>query len=571
MRPYIVNSLRHSATGKFSLRRTLGHSFLLAVGVTVALNMPNGRLDSNDQLALNFEDSRSFFDQVTFGQFGLGQFGISQVQAASLSNELRLMLMTHPELKAAAKQVEIAEQAVRETQSGFYPEITVSGEVGPNTVSTPSGRSGETVEELDGRVGSVEARQMLMDWGGTWNAVDASKMEADGARIGLNLARQEALFTASRAYLEVMRNRELISVNNRREETIRTQTRLEDERVRSGAGVSIDVLQAKKRLQRAVNERLGTKRRLERASAAYNKIFGIPVQAGPLEDDVTNQLLIPATLEQALEIARANAPDYLRALMAADTAKLRINEAWADFLPTLELVGSIDYSENDGTRGITRDTRGYLEMNWDLFSGFGTVAAVERLTGSWGEALNQSDVQRLNVDENVRAAWGKLENARERRELYVNGKTLAEELLIARKKLRDSGKETALGVLDAEIEVFQSEVDLINANYDARAAAVELVRSTGILTPAALGIVLTDEDLSSPDDDEMESVLPEAVPTVPADQEAMMKEKMDSEQPDPSMTEQQDEGVPYSSRRELESMLQLTPDAPFAPTTSEGV
>ena len=563
MRPYTSKySMRH-ATGKYLLRRTVRHSFWLAAGITVALNLPNG--------ALNQDSGNDYSSAYSYGAHSHGQAQHGQAQAASLSTELRLMLMTHPELKAAAKRVDIADQAVREAQSSFFPEITVSGEVGPNTVSTPGGRTNETVEELDGRVGSLEARQMLLDWGATWNAVDASKMEADAARIGLNLARQEALFTASRAYMEVMRNRELISVNNRREESIRTQTRLEDERVRSGAGVSIDVLQAKKRLQRAINERLGTKRRLERASAAYNKIFGIPVEAGPLEDDVTNQLLIPATMEQALEIARANAPDYLRALLAADTAKERINEAWADFLPTLELVGSIDYSENDGSRGITRDTRGYLEMNWDLFSGFGTVAAVERLTGTWGEALSQSDVQRLNVDENVRAAWGKLENARERQDLYRNGQTLAEELLIARQKLRDSGKETALGVLDAEIEVFQSEVDLINANYDARAAAVELVRSTGILTPASLGIVLTDEDLSRSDAEEMESVLPEAVPTVSADQE--QEAMMGDEGSDMSMTQEQaqDDAEPYSSRSELESMLELSPDSPFAPTGSDGV
>jgi len=57
-----------------------------------------------------------------------------------------------------------------------------------------------------------------------------------------------------------------------------------------------------------------------------------------------------------------------------------------------------------------------------------------------------------------------------------------------RKKLRDAGKETAINVLDAEVEYYSVLSNMINAEYDSKIAFYRLLFVTGQLTPQNIGL-----------------------------------------------------------------------------------
>lgn len=129
-----------------------------------------------------------------------------------------------------------------------------------------------------------------------------------------------------------------------------------------------------------------------------------------------------------------------------------------------------------------------IEMSWEIFSGFRTDAAVTSAQETLIERLSAADRTKREIERQVRQAWTKLENTRDRKELLLNAVSIAQEVFTARQKLRDAGKETTLNVLDAENEVFQAEQNLIRADYDTRVAVYELAVAMGIMTPALLGI-----------------------------------------------------------------------------------
>jgi adhesin transport system outer membrane protein len=72
------------------------------------------------------------------------------------------------------------------------------------------------------------------------------------------------------------------------------------------------------------------------------------------------------------------------------------------------------------------------------------------------------------MDELVQVSWNQL----------VNG----------RKRLRDSGKESAVNVLDSEVEYYSVVVNRINASYDIRLSRFLLLSVMGMLTPDAFGL-----------------------------------------------------------------------------------
>ena len=77
---------------------------------------------------------------------------------------------------------------------------------------------------------------------------------------------------------------------------------------------------------------------------------------------------------------------------------------------------------------------------------------------------------------------------RDRVDLLNNAVAIADEVLKARRRLREAGKETALNVLDAEGEVFNAQINQIEADYDSRLAVYRVIFATGNLDEETLGL-----------------------------------------------------------------------------------
>jgi adhesin transport system outer membrane protein len=88
----------------------------------------------------------------------------------------------------------------------------------------------------------------------------------------------------------------------------------------------------------------------------------------------------------------------------------------------------------------------------------------------------------------VHTAWNQLQNGHERQELLQSAAKIASEVMAFRKRLRDSGKETAINVLDAEVEYYSVLSNMINAEYDSKIAFYRLMYAMGKLTPDSIGL-----------------------------------------------------------------------------------
>ncbi|MBY0508876.1 MAG: TolC family protein, partial [Rhodospirillaceae bacterium] len=85
------------------------------------------------------------------------------------------------------------------------------------------------------------------------------------------------------------------------------------------------------------------------------------------------------------------------------------------------------------------------------------------------------------AEEQTRLAWQALQTANERVSLLENAVNIASEVFESRKKLRESGKETVINVLDAENEVYSARINYTSALYDARIAAYAVLQAIGRL------------------------------------------------------------------------------------------
>lgn len=416
--------------------------------------------------------------------------GVASVSAETLQEEISILLIQHPDIRRARNDAAAAGARVDEAYGAFYPRLELTGDTGYERTDSPDRRAaGDDAFSMRRDKLTLTATQNLFNGFRDEVGLNAANSGVLEQKMALENTRQELTFLGLNQYLEILRNVRLIKVAQTTEKTIRTQLELEDERVQRGSGIAVDVLQAKSRLQVAKEQRVAFEGRLQEALARYNQLFGHMPDIARLEDIRPKESLIPESLDSAVEQARQFHPALRQVRFQTDIAREGRRIAKAEYYPTVDLVGAIDYQDNiSTTRGIQRDQSLLVRARWEFFSGFRTRARLEVASRVLASRKDTYNFASRRIEEDVRVAWDQLMTGRRRVDLLQNAVNLAIEVFNAKKRLRESGKETALNVLDAEREVSDARIKLITADYDARIASYLLTRRTGMLTPEVLGV-----------------------------------------------------------------------------------
>lgn len=426
--------------------------------------------------------------------FGVGvacsiAFAGLPIRAEPLNDALASLRTTHPQVQAATRLYEASQERENEAFGGFLPSAELLGETGPERVDNQAPRNnGQDFNDRRDKV-KLSVTQNLFNGFGDKARLQAAKHNIGVLASTLEATKQSVFLEGIAAYLNILREQKLINVSILNERNIQNQLRLEDERVQRGAGITVDVLQAKSRLQIARERRVAFEGRLRAASARYQQVFNRAPDVATLEDARPPGGLLPASLDSALALARDSNPNTKISEYTARANDERRDVEKSEYYPSLDLVGSAEYEDNtSGLEGSREIYSVFLRSRWEFFSGLKSRARVEAANKTYEASKSTQVFTMRKVDEEVRIAWENLSTQRQRVDLLDNAVTIADEVLRARRRLREAGKETALNVLDAEGEVFNAQINRIEAEYDARLAIYRVMFATGQLTEQNLGL-----------------------------------------------------------------------------------
>ncbi len=411
---------------------------------------------------------------------------------APLQDELRGLITEHPLIKSNEAQVSSAAQGTRATLAPFLPSLDLSGDYGYEHVSIPSFRaSPDGPLSTDAHNWAATLKQNVWDGRKYANRAGA-KLNEQAVGATLTSVRQNVVLEGATAYINVLRQNELVDLSSQNEGNIRKQLNLEDERVRRGSGIAVDVLQAKSRLQVSLERLVAYKGAFRDAHARYAQVFGHPAEIGAMPVPNLPRQLLPQTADDAVAIALKENPQVTVSDKRIEITAQQKRSAQAELYPTFDVVLTDKYQENYfGSPGIRRDKTAKLQMTWNLFNGFGTTARTSQAAYDEVARMNDAAETRRKTEEQTRLAWQTLETTTERVALLENAVNIASEVFEARKKLRESGKETVINVLDAENEVYSARIAYTSAVYDARIATFQLLAAIGRLEFDRIGAALT--------------------------------------------------------------------------------
>ena len=208
--------------------------------------------------------------------------------AQTLEDELAGLLVDNPQILAAEKTIESTTKEIDRARAGYLPALQVTAEYGPEWVDSPSERARRdgNISARSRRISTVTLTQNLFNGFATSSSTKSARLNALIASFTAEGTRQNTLFEGVNAYVNVLRQKRLIELAQANEDTIQIQLNLEDERVQRGAGIEVDVLQAKSRLQIAKERRVNFEGGLKDAASTYAQVFGHAPDIDELIDPV---------------------------------------------------------------------------------------------------------------------------------------------------------------------------------------------------------------------------------------------------------------------------------------------
>lgn len=427
--------------------------------------------------------------------------------ANPLEPELRKVLTDHPGIKASRIASAASDHRADAARGALLPRVTLSGDKGREQVeSTSYTPLPQTEREILGTNGikpqssfsrlhreqvALSVEQTVYDGGRRRAQVQVATLDREIQNLNYQSQTQDVLVEALTAYMQVARYLTLIRLATLNEETTQRQLELERKRLDGGGGIAVDVLQARTRLQIVRERRVFYEQGLRDASANYEQVFGRPPSTATMQDLLPFDARLPATVIAAVNKGLEQNIRMRIAAKQIERARTQIEAERAGFLPALDLVGARTSSRNVAQIYQKDEASVLLKFSWNLYSGGETTNRHAAAGKDHEEQVERLAMTRNKITESIRVAWNQLVNGSERLELLDSAAAIAKDVMEDRKRLRDAGKESALSVLDSEVEYYGVLSNKVNAIFDNRINSYRLLSLLGELTPETIGLDAT--------------------------------------------------------------------------------
>lgn len=412
----------------------------------------------------------------------------------TLAEALTQAYQYNPRLMAQRARLRSVDEQVPQALSGWRPTVTASANAGYRQIDQEEDRAVDASNDLFNRRINATIEQPLFRGGRTLAATRSAENAVRAERARLWSQEQNVLLDATTAYVDVVSAAAVVNLQTLNEQRLTRQLEATRDRFRVGEVTRTDVFQSEARLARATAERIRAEGTLEARRAEYKNVVGIlpgDIKKPPMP---TN---LPPTREAAIAAAQAGNPDILAAEYDERASMDNIDFVRGELLPTVSLVGEAE-REWEAVRENSRfDTlEASVRMTVPLYQAGGTYARLRAAKQTAAERRRLMDQARRNAEQAASQGFTNVQTARAATKSFAKQVQANEVALEGVTREAQVGARTVLDVLDAEQELVDSQVRLVQAEREEVVASYELTSATGGLTADKLRLAV---DLYDPE------------------------------------------------------------------------
>lgn len=422
------------------------------------------------------------FRVACFASFALG-FGaaLQQVSAESLNDAFIAAYRSNPTLQAERATLRATDELVPQALSGWRPTITAQASASEvwqdSNVQNKSRNDPKTL--------SINLSQPIFRG---FKTVEGTKVAEANVKVGrarLLSVEQSVLFNAVSAYLNVLRDRQILNLRQTNVSFLHKQLQATQARFSAGELTRTDVAQSRASLSGSQAAVAVAVANVKASEANYRTIVG----HGPGKLVAAKMATTPKSLETSLAIAQEQNPNILAASFVEEAATHQIEVVKGDLLPSISLNASASATD-DPQVGVERS-------NVQTIQGVLTVPLYEagRVYSAVRQAKQQASANRIQVIGAVRTVRENVTNAWNGVAAYRQSLTSVGAQVDASRLSLDGvrqeylvGSRTTIDVLNAQQALLNVQIQQVIAKHDQLLASYQLLAAIGHLTAEHLGL-----------------------------------------------------------------------------------
>jgi outer membrane protein, adhesin transport system len=415
-------------------------------------------------------------------------FAGAPAYSQTLKEAVEQTLKSNPDVLADANHRLSTDEAVKVARGGYYPKVDLALGAGRQWSDNPSTRAiGQNGLTLSRGEATLTLRQMLFDGFAVQSEVERNQARVESAAYKLAGTAEQTALRAIEAYLEVLRNRELVTLTKN---NLAVHARTSDQikvRSDSGLGRKADLEQIYSRLALAKSNLTSAEANLRDAEINFLRIVGM--KAGNLaQQDEFDRAALPKSLDEAVQMAFDNHPTLKSAKADVEATGAQYRAAKSANSPRVDLELGMNKNRNiDGVEGASDDKFAMVRLHYTLFNGGSDNARIRETAHLMNEAREVMSRTQRQVEQSTRLSWNAMDSVQERLPSLKEYAEFSASTRDAYNKQFNIGQRTLLDMLDAENESYTAATNYVNGKYLSVFARYRVLADLGQLLKA-LGV-----------------------------------------------------------------------------------
>ena len=405
--------------------------------------------------------------------------------AETLLDAIDMAYHANPGLHAQQAQLRATDEGLVQAKGAYGLQVSANGQ-GTYTASqvhqpaSPFFPASTTNYVGGSGAAAVQAVQPLFASGADRAAVQVASANIASGRQDLRQAEAELLLKVITAYEDVRLYRQTIDVL--RDEITELNGEYAEIKARSEKGdlTKTDAVEAEERAVSAKTQLVLTQSQLSAANAAYLNVVGQSPGELPSPPDLPG---IPATVDDAFALADKESPQVLSAINTEKAANAEVRKAKAGFGPTVSLqaTAGITPSQTFATPEYVKDAQIAVVASMPIFSSGVNSSKVREARDNDYKAQFDVDTAREAVVQQLATAWEQLLASRDAVVLRQREIDLQTTAVIGNRIEEKAGLRSVIDMLNAEEELVNARVGLIQSQHDGYIASATVLANVGRL------------------------------------------------------------------------------------------
>jgi outer membrane protein len=418
-------------------------------------------------------------------------------QSFTLDQAIDYALANNPDLQIAIERISQAEAQLGVALSAFYPQVTAR--VSYEHSNNPAQVFSMIVSQRDFNSSDITninnpgyrqnfrpeiiGKLSLFRGGQDYHNSKAAELGIDAAEFERSSVRNALIEAVTASYYSYLASLEAQKVAQDAIKAISSELKHTKLKYKAGTVLKSDVLSLEVQLAEAQDAQIRAANGIELSKTSIANLLGLSSYHEFTVASSSSILTKPkftATFKDLLDKAMAQRPEVKAAASQVEIAQAKLNSEKGSYLPKADAY--VSYGQNSQSPGFSSQkdnvTAG-VTVEMDLFSGFNTQQRVRAAERKAAEARETERKTKLAIEQEVKIAFLKLEEALARLHVTEASVLSANEALRLVNEERRAEIVTVTRYIESEVARNKAQSNTIAAHYDALSAEAALKKAIG--------------------------------------------------------------------------------------------